>query len=112
MKNYEYTQIDQNTGLLTLLNSLIPQSIAIKDFNCPDGINYLIIDTAVRNKLTHRRFEAYPVKNNHVYRDKAHYVEPTQDVIKFADKIMKKNQDLLKTSFLTEREIEEIIQGA
>ena len=108
MKDFEYTQIDQNTGLLTLLNSLIPQSIAIKDFNCPDGINYLIIDTAVRSKLTHRRFEAYPVKDNKAYRDKAHYVEPTQDVIKFADNIMKKNKKILQKSFLTEQEIEEI----
>lgn len=81
MKDFEYTQIDQNTGLLTLLNSLIPQSIAIKDFNCPDEINYLVIDTAVRNKLTYRRFEAYPVKDNKAYHDKVHYVEPTDDVM-------------------------------
>ena len=108
MKNYEYTQIDQNTGLLTLLNSLIPQSIAIKDFECPDGINYLIIDTAVRNKLTHRRFEAYPVKNNRAYHDKAHYVELTDDVIELANQVMKKNKKILQKSFLTEQEIEEI----
>lgn len=108
MKDFEYTRIDQNTGLLTLLNSLIPQSIAIKDFNCPDGINYLVIDTAVRNKLTYRRFEAYPVKDNKAYHDKVHYVEPTDDVIKLANQVMKKNKEILQKSFLTEREIEEI----
>lgn len=108
MKDFEYTQIDQNTGLLTLLNSLIPQSIAIKDFNCPDGINYLVIDTAVRNKLTYRRFEAYPVKDNKAYHDKAHYVEPTDDVIELANQVMKKNKEILQKSFLTEREIAEI----
>lgn len=104
-KSMEYNKVNDEIGLLSLFDSLIPQSIAIKDFDCPKGIKFLIVDTVVRSKFTDQRFMVCPVENGKVMYDKHFYTDPDPKFFNLANDVMRKNREILKDSFLTKREI-------
>ena len=106
-KQFEYKQLNKTTGLLVLLDSLVPQSIIIKNYIVDNNTKTLIIDTAVRNKLTNMRFMSCPInKATHkpIY-NKYSYIKPNDTILYTANSIMHQNKDILQNSFLTAREI-------
>lgn len=106
-KQFEYKQINKTTGLLVLLDSLVPQSLIIKSYIVPKNTKTLVIDTAVRNKLTDMRFMQCSINSETHKPDYAthKYIKPNTDVLNLANSIMRENKDILQKSFLTKREI-------
>lgn len=114
MKNYVTTEINDHTVLLTLLNSKIPQSIIIKNFTVSAKTRVLIVDTAVRNKLNDDRFMELPIdkdtrKPNWNLRKN---VEVAGKTLQVADQVLANNPDSLRQSFMTKREILEVVTKA
>lgn len=108
------TDINDHTVLLTLLNSNIPQSIIIKNFTVSAKIRILLVDTAVRNKLNDDRFMELPIdkdtrKPNWNLRKN---VKVAGKTLQLADQALANNPDSLKHSFMTKREVLEIVSKA
>lgn len=114
MKNYVTTEINDHTVLLTLLNSKIPQSIIIKNFTVSAKTRVLIVDTAVRNKLNDDRFMELPIDkdtrkpNWNLRKD----VDVAGKTLQVADQVLANNPDSLRQSFMTKREILEVVTKA
>lgn len=111
MKNYVLTRLNLNSAMLSLLNSKIPQSIIIKSFVVPSKIDFLIVDTAVRNKFTDMRFMVLRVnpKTRRVDWNSKKYEKFSDVFVRRANKILVSNIEELQRSFLTKREILDLV---
>ncbi|MGL5899031.1 MAG: hypothetical protein ACRCZW_05095 [Lactobacillaceae bacterium] len=111
MRQTVISKLTKNTVLLTLLDSKIPQSLIIKNIVLPKETDYVIVDTAVRNKLTNMRFMCLEVHERKSMWDSRKYFIPSEKILYFANNKLAANQKELNKSFLTRREISEIIQN-
>lgn len=66
MEKTVLTDLTYDTVLLMLLDSKIPQSVIISRFSFPNLIQLLIVDSAVRNKMTGERFIQLNLVNHYV----------------------------------------------
>jgi hypothetical protein len=99
------TNLTDDSALLTLLDSKIPQSVIIKNVSLPSSIKVLVVDSVVRNKLTNMRFIQLKVFNNHADWRTKEYISPKKEIIEIANNVLSDNKNKLTNSFLTTRQI-------
>ena len=106
MKQTVITKLSKDTVLLTLLDSKIPQSLNII---LPEEAKHVIVDTAVRNKLTSMRFVSLNVCERKSEWSSRKYITPSKEILCVANNKLAANKKELSKSFLTHREICEIV---
>lgn len=109
MKQTVITKLSKDTVLLTLLDSKIPQSLIIKNIILPEEAKHVIVDTAVRNKLTSMRFVSLNVCERKSEWSSRKYITPSKEILCVANNKLAANKNELSKSFLTHREICEIV---
>ena len=109
MKQFVISDLAKSTVLLTLLDSKIPQSLIIKNFVFPRHTKKVLVDTAVRNKLTEDRFMYLDVKDTKAVWESRKYVQPDTQIMRLANRQLGENRPELVKSFLTEGEIYHIV---
>lgn len=110
MKQTMLTNLTNDSALLTLLDSKIPQSVIIKNFSLPSSVKFLVVDSVVRNKITDMRFIQLKVFNNHADWSTKEYISPKKEIIKIANKSLATNKNELTNSFLTTRQINFLVE--
>jgi len=104
-------KLSKNTVLLTLLDSRIPQSLIIKNIVLPEETKHVVVDTAVRNKLTNMRFIFLDVHEGKSDWSSRKYFIPSKEILYMANRQLSANKKELNKSFLTQREICELIEN-
>lgn len=110
MRQKVINKLQNGEILLTLLNPLVSPSTIINNTNYKEfGVNKLIVDTAVKNKLSEFRFMSIPLddKGNVIY-DNLKYFVPNSKLVTEANTIISQYNFELSHSFMTKRQIEDI----
>lgn len=110
MKESVINKIQNGQVLLTLLNPKVSPFTIINDRNYKEfNIKELIVDTAVKNKLSKYRFMSLSVDDTgNVNRDSLKYFIPDSNLLVTANVILSQYDFELGISFMTKSQIQKI----